>query len=378
MNGELVGKWCRSHHGQHEFAYAESWLSSPGRPPISLMFPLRPSNDPYRGGVEDFFDNLLADSRNIRQRIQKRFRTPSANAFDLLTEVGRDCVGALQILTDGETPGNAHSFSSERLTERDVANILTATSLSTVGTDQRAFDCFRVSLPGAQEKTALLKRDGVWQRPIGATPTTHILKLPMGINAQRIDLSTSIENEWLCAQIIRAFNIAVANCSIAIFGEQKALVVERFDRRLSADGRCLTRLPQEDFCQATGTPAVRKYESDGGPGIDEIMKLLNGSKNPENDRYDFMKTQLVFWLLAAIDGHAKNFSIFLVPDNGYTLTPRYDILSAYPVLGHGAALLSPHKIRMAMAVTGKNRHYRWKEITARHWMETAKRCDFSQ
>ena len=87
-----------------------------------------------------------------------------------------------------------------------------------------------------------------------------------------------------------------------------------------------------------------------------------------------MRTQLVFWMLAAIDGHAKNFSAFLLPGGAYRLTPRYDILSAYPVLGHGRGKLSPHKIRMAMAVSGKNRHYHWKEINARHWLETAKRC----
>jgi serine/threonine-protein kinase HipA len=79
-------------------------------------------------------------------------------------------------------------------------------------------------------------------------------------------------------------------------------------------------------------------------------------------------------LLAAIDGHAKNFSLFLLPGGAYRLTPRYDILSAYPVLGHGRGKLSPEKIKMAMAVQGKNRHYRWNDIYGRHWLETAKRC----
>jgi serine/threonine-protein kinase HipA len=162
------------------------------------------------------------------------------------------------------------------------------------------------------------------------------------------------------------------------FGEQKTLVVERFDRRLSADGRWFMRLPQEDFCQATATPPALKYENDGGPGIERIMGLLLGSDQSAADRRDFMRTQLVFWLLAAIDGHAKNFSIFLQAGGAYRLTPRYDILSAHPMLGHGRGKLSPHKIRMAMAVRGKNRHYRWKEISARHWLETAKRCGFSE
>ena len=86
----------------------------------------------------------------------------------------------------------------------------------------------------------------------------------------------------------------------------------------------------------------------------------------------------MFWILAAIDGHAKNFSVFLLPGGAYRLTPRYDILSAHPVLGHGRGKLSRHKIRMAMAVSGKKGHYRWREIAAQHWLETAKRCGFGE
>jgi serine/threonine-protein kinase HipA len=157
------------------------------------------------------------------------------------------------------------------------------------------------------------------------------------------------------------------------FGQYKTLVVERFDRRLAPDRTWYLRLPQEDLCQATATPPALKYESDGGPGIGAVLNLLLGSERAVEDRRDFMRTQLVFWMLAAIDGHAKNFSLFLLPGGRYRLTPRYDILSAYPILGHGRGKLAPEKIRMAMAVAGKSRHYRWKEIHARHWIETAKR-----
>jgi serine/threonine-protein kinase HipA len=106
--------------------------------------------------------------------------------------------------------------------------------------------------------------------------------------------------------------------------------------------------------------------------------MLLGSEQAAEDRREFMRTQLIFWLMAAIDGHAKNFSIFLLPGGAYRLTPRYDILSAHPVLGHGRGKLAPEKIRMAMAVQGKNRHYRWIEISARHWLETARRCGFAE
>ncbi len=378
MNGELVGEWRRPGGGGQEFLYAESWLSSENARPLSLSLPLRPSRLPYRAGVEAFFDNLLPDNRQIRERIQRRFHTESVGAFDLLQEIGRDCVGALQLLPTGESPPTVRQTTGERLTTDEVAQVLTMALESSFARSERVEDTFRISLAGAQEKTALLLRDGAWHRPTRTTPTTHILKLPLGVNPQGIDLSTSVENEWLCSEIVRAYGIEAAKCWIDIFGEHKTLVIERFDRRLSSDGTRYLRLPQEDFCQATGTPPGLKYESDGGPGIPGIMDLLLGSENSTQDRGDFMRTQLVFWMLAAIDGHAKNFSVFLLPGGAYRLTPCYDILSAYPVLGHGRGKLSPHKIRMAMAVSGKNRHYRWKEIAARHWLETAKRSGFGE
>jgi len=376
MNGELVGEWRRSAAGAQEFEYAATWLTASAVRPVSLSLPLRPQ--PYGRGVREFFDNLLPDNRSIRERIQRRFGAASTGAFDLLGEIGRDCVGALQLLPEGHAPENVRSIKGERLTAGDVEQVLVNSLTPGFGRGESANDDFRISLAGAQEKTALLWHMQAWHRPQGATPTTHILKLPIGGNPKGIDLSTSVENEWLCAQVVESFDIPVAKCRMEIFGTQKVLVVERFDRRLSADGKWFMRLPQEDFCQATATSPALKYESDGGPGIERIMQLLLGSEKAGEDRRDFLRTQLVFWLLAAIDGHAKNFSIFLQAGGAYQLTPRYDILSAHPMLGHGRGKLSPHKIRMAMAVRGQNRHYRWRDIQARHWVETAKRCGFSK
>lgn len=237
-------------------------------------------------------------------------------------------------------------------------------------------DDFRISLAGAQEKTALLKQASQWLRPVGPTPTTHILKLPIGSGNRGIDLSTSVQNEWLCAKILAAFDVPVATSEIRTFGKHTILEVERFDRVLSSDGNWLVRLPQEDFCQVTGTPGDLKYEGESGPGISAIMKLLRGSVAAEQDRRMFMRIQILFWLLCAIDGHAKNFSIFLLAESRFRLTPSYDVLSAYPVLGNAKKQLSPHKVKMAMAVSGKNRHYRWNEIRLEHWLATAQECGF--
>ena len=373
MNGERVGDWHLGRSHGHEFIYAESWINSTNARPISLSLPLRVSSEPYREGVQEFFDNLLPDSRQIRERIQRRFSARSSATFDLLLEIGRDCVGALQLVPEGGPPPDVHRITGTPLTARDIENLLVSAVAPPMGSEEENDDSFRISLAGAQEKTALLWHNGGWMRPSGATPTTHILKLPIGTNSPGIDLSTSVENEWLCAQITGQFGIPVAKCRMETFGEQKALVVDRFDRKLARDENWYWRLPQEDFCQATGKSPDLKYESDGGPGIDAIMEILRNSERAAEDQTDFMRTQLLFWMLAAIDGHAKNFSIFLLPKGAYQLTPRYDILSAYPVLGHGRGKLAPERIKMAMSVKGKSRHYAWMEIHARHWIETAKR-----
>jgi hypothetical protein len=81
---------------------------------------------------------------------------------------------------------------------------------------------------------------------------------------------------------------------------------------------------------------------------------------------------LLFWVLAAIDGHAKNFSLSLRAGGRFRLTPLYDIMSAYPLVARRA--LERRELKMAMAVVGKSRHDRWSEIQARHWLSTARVC----
>lgn len=187
----------------------------------------------------------------------------------------------------------------------------------------------------------------------------------------RADFSTSIENEWLCAEIAREFGQPAANCRIAFFGRHKVLVVERFDRRM-VDNTWWARLPQEDFCQVSGIPGEQRYEERGGPGMSAILGVLRGSAVPETDRQGFLAAQLLFWLLAAPDGHAKNFSIFIEPEGRYRLTPLYDIMSAWPIICDGSKMFQWQKLKLAMAVRAKNAHYRMAHIQRRYWNTVAK------
>ena len=379
MNGGFVGTWRLGVGGEDILEYDQAWKTAPQGRPLSLSLPFMPGTTPHRGeAVRAYFDNLLPDSQDIRARAASRFHAKSTGAFDLLAQIGRDCVGALQILPDGTAPGDIGVVEATPLGEHEVAAILRGTVAppALAGAAYQDNDDFRISIAGAQEKTALLKLDGQWCRPHGATPTTHILKLPMGlVGNMKLDLSHSIENEWICARILAAYGLPVADCEPLQFEDMKVLSVTRFDRAWldGPQGRWLARLPQEDFCQATGTPAFRKYEADGGPGIDRIMGLLATSASAQRDRRTFFLAQLLFWMLRAPDGHAKNFSLFILPTGAYALTPLYDVMSAWPVIGEGPNRLSAHKVKMAMAVRTTNAHWKMKEILPRHWMEIGKR-----
>ncbi|MFA7536409.1 MAG: type II toxin-antitoxin system HipA family toxin [Desulfuromonadales bacterium] len=371
MNGQKVGRLLRTAAGKLEMTYAEEWLGSEARRPLSLSLPLR--SQKHSGEVvENFFDNLLPDSQPIRNRIQARFGARTNRSFDLLWHIGRDCVGALQLFPE-DASMDIRRVDAEPLSEMQIAETLR--NYRTMPLGMGADTEFRISIAGAQEKTALLRLHREWHRPLGTTPTTHIFKLPIGrIEHSNMDLSDSVENEWLCHLILKAYGIPAASAKIATFDSIKALVVERFDRRWAEDGSWIIRLPQEDMCQALGVPPALKYESDGGPGIERIMELLFGSSEGLADRRTFMATQVVFWLLGAIDGHAKNFSIFLLSGGGFRLTPTYDILSAYPLLAKRQ--LDQTNLRMAMAIRGKSRHYGWARIAHRHWLGTAQACRF--
>jgi serine/threonine-protein kinase HipA len=371
MNGERVGEWQFSPRGGHIFRYDEPWLTNPLRRPLSLSLPLEQGTESATGPrVESFFDNLLPDSAAIRKRLSHQFGS-GTSAMDLLDKIGRDCVGAVQLLPPDAEPPNVRRIEAEPLTDAQVGRILDQT-LTEPAPGMTVEDDLRISIAGAQEKTALLWHQKQWCKPLGATPTTHIFKLPLGeVGGMRADFTTSVENEWLCAELAREFGLPVAGCRIAKFGKHKVLVVERFDRRL-IDNTWWARLPQEDFCQVTGVPSELKYEDRGGPGMRTILGLLRGSDTPQADREQFLSTQLLFWLLAAPDGHAKNFSLFLETGGRYKLTPLYDIMSAWPVIGDGAKPFQWQKVKLAMAVRAKNPHYKMATIQRRHWNEVAK------
>ncbi|MCK6433481.1 MAG: type II toxin-antitoxin system HipA family toxin [Burkholderiaceae bacterium] len=380
-NGTYVGRWTVSARGDMQLQYDPAWRSSAIGRPLSLSLPFGLGDEPLKGpAVEHYFDNLLPDSPAIRKRVAERFRTGSVEAFDLLSAIGRDCVGALQFLPEGAAPQGNDRVEGVEADEADIErHLLEVVTPDRFGAARDPDDDFRISLAGAQEKDAFLRWNGRWMKPRGATPTTHIFKLPLGlVGGRQADFSTSVDNEWLCLKVLAAYGLPVPKAEIASFGQQRVLVVERFDRVVSSDGQRLLRLVQEDFCQATGTSPLVKYEAEGGPGLGVLFNLLQQSVDAERDLRTLMASQLLFWMLRAPDGHAKNFSIHLLPGGRYRLTPLYDVMSAYPVMGDGPNQWSPRELKLAMALVGKNRHYEVERIQRRHFNSTAKRFGYGE
>ncbi|WP_264214371.1 type II toxin-antitoxin system HipA family toxin [Leisingera thetidis] len=364
LNGRQVGALRLAGSGAISFAYDPEWLASEHAMPISLSLPLR--EEAHQGGpVIAYLENLLPDNQAIRERVAVRVRAGGTDAWHMLEKIGRDCVGALQFAA-GEVSGTG-ALEGEPVTEAQIAGMLRNLASAPLGLEEE--DDFRISIAGAQEKTALLHHEGDWIRPSGMTPTTHILKTQLGVLPAGIDLSDSVENEFFCMSFCRAMGMDVAEVEIMDFEDVRSLVVTRFDRRWTRGGR-LIRLPQEDFCQALSVPPSQKYQMDGGPGIAEGIGLLTGSDDPEADQRAFFRAQVLFWLLGATDGHAKNFSIALHP-GGFRMTPLYDVLSAQKAVDDGQ--IRQNRMRLAMAVDG---HYRINEVVPRHFLQAAKAAGY--
>src|SRR5690606_3194899 len=241
LNNRLVGRLTKEASGAISFTYDTGWLDWEHTLPVSLSLPL--SDERYTGAkVSAVFENLLPDSDDIRRYVAERVGATGTDAFSLLAAIGRDCVGALQFVPDelfddillGHPAGG---IEGEPVSDREIAGILKNLGRAPLGLS--GDDAFRISVAGAQEKTALLKHDGHWMKPRSTTPTTHILKPQIGHLPNGVDLTNSVENEFYCLKLLEGFGLLVAKAEIADFEDQRTLVIERFDRQWTRDGRLL-------------------------------------------------------------------------------------------------------------------------------------------
>jgi serine/threonine-protein kinase HipA len=337
LEDEVAGVVTRRPGGRLAFDYAEEYGEGSGRTPLSLSMPI-PIRTHADRVVGSWLWGLLPDNDAVLRRWAREFHVSASSPFSLLsTPVGEDCAGAVRFAVPAELDRVLDRTGDVVwLTDDDVAQRLRELRADATAWRGRSFTG-QFSLAGAQAKTALLLKDGRWGVPSGSTPTTHILK-PAVAGLDDHDL-----NEHLCLDAARRAGFLAARTSIARFGDESAVVVERYDRLQAPDGT-IVRVHQEDLCQALAVPPSRKYQNEGGPGPAQIARLLRDAMSPavaDDAVWRFADALAWNWLIGGTDAHAKNYSLLLAGDQ-IRLAPLYDIASALPYGSH------ERKLRLAM------------------------------
>ncbi len=323
LEDAVAGRLTRLTNGRLRFEYDDGYRAIANPTPLSVSMPTAVRTHPDRV-VTPWLWGLLPDNDAVLARWARAFHA-SASPFSLLaTQIGLDCPGAVRFVKSDHLDDLLKRRGSVIwLTEDDVAGRLRELREDATSWLGRDFTG-QFSLAGAQAKTALLYRNGRWGIPSGARATSHILK-PAVAGFDDHDL-----NEHLCLDAAGRAGLVVARSRVARFGEESAIIVERYDRRI-ANGSVL-RIHQEDVCQAQSVLPSRKYQSQGGPGPGDIVALLRRSMPPSVARdaiWRFVDALVWNWLIAGTDAHAKNYSLLLASDQ-LRLAPLYDIASALP------------------------------------------------
>ena len=344
LDDQTAGTVTRLRGGRLRFDYSDEYRERSGGTPLSLSMPIQVRSHPDQV-VTSWLWGLLPDNDAVLRRWAREFHVSASSPFSLLaTPVGEDCAGAVRFALPEEVDRVlGRSGDVAWLTDDDVAERLRELREDSTAWLGRAFTG-QFSLAGAQAKTALLFRDGRWGVPSGSTPTTHILK-PAVSGFDDHDL-----NEHLCLDAARRAGLLVVRTSVSRFGDETAVVVTRYDRRVAHGGEIL-RVHQEDLCQALGLAPSRKYQNEGGPGPAQIARLLREAMPPavaEEALWRFVDALIWNWLIGGTDAHAKNYSLLMAGDQ-VRLAPLYDIASALPYGMH------ERKLRFAMKLGGDYR-----------------------
>ncbi|MEK6544172.1 MAG: type II toxin-antitoxin system HipA family toxin [Elusimicrobiota bacterium] len=309
---QLAGRLNENNAGRFEFQYAPGWLIFPDAMPISVRMPLRPesfSDDTCRV----FFGNLLPEG-TTRRLITGKLGISESNDFKLLEVLGGECAGTLSILPEGQQASVSGNY--EPLSRKDLDRMIEEMPQNPL---LLAHEDLRLSLAGAQQKIPVYYEDGKFFLPHGSFPSSHILK------PATPDFDGIVENEAYCMELARQIGLP-APASMVIAGKYPFYLIERYDRRRREDGK-LVRLHQEDFCQALGYSYGKKYEADGGPGLNACFGLITQqSTQPAVDKMIMLRWVIFNYLIGNCDAHAKNLSMLIKREN-YRLSPLYDLLS---------------------------------------------------
>jgi serine/threonine-protein kinase HipA len=346
-----IGVVTKTNDGQLSFRYLEDWREHRDPTPLSLSMPLSTATHGH-DATRNFLWGLLPDNEQVIQRWSRNFQVAATDVYGLMRNIGADVAGAARFVEPGLTT-DCDADGLSPVSESDIT-VRLAEIRRDVTTWHPTTRPGRWSLAGAQGKFALYRDPAteLWSEPLGQVTTTHIFKPAIpGI----IDHDL---NEHLCLAAARAVGLTAARSKISTFGEERALVIERYDRRF-LDGR-LVRVHQEDMCQALSIHPAHKYQSDGGPTPLTIAELLrvHQPRTAQQDIERFCEALGYNWLIVGTDAHAKNYSLLLAGSQA-RLAPLYDLAS-------GLALDDVHirKLRLPMKIGGEYAPFK---IAGRHW-----------
>ena len=342
--GERCGTLREDAHGALSFEYIPGYSGIP----LSLSMPVSLVRYGDRV-VRPYLMGLLPDEESTRATIGAAIGVSGDNPFRLLRAFGLDCPGAVQICPAGMTSPAPNSRDDLVLrSDEDIALKLSAAREDAAAAwlgEAHAREHW--SLGGRQAKIALRYQGGKWYECLGAAATTHILK--PGV----VGMENQALVEYLSMKIARKTGLPVAEVEYLMFGEEPAIVVKRYDRKVLEDGSVI-RLHQEDLCQSLSVSPSAKYAEQGGPTAPRIIALLKGTgKNARENVYRFILYLFFNYLIGATDAHAKNHSLIIAGEDDLRLAPLYDVATIAPYRSLAPRQRKP--LRAALSIGGENR-----------------------
>ena len=271
INANFTGILSHDKTGGVEFMYDEN-----AQYPLSLSLPVKKEKylDKECSG---FFNGLLPEGDSIRKYIAKKYATNPNNDFAILKAIGYDCAGAVSFLKSKRNNlKEFYEIEGEILDNKKLEKLILELPQKPLGVGAKDL---KLSLAGAQNKTAVLMIDNKIALPAKSTPTSHILK------PQIKNYKESIENEYICMKSAQKAGIKTADVEIRKANETKFLLITRYDRIIE-EGK-IKRIHQEDFCQAKNIKSAFKYEQDGGIGYRDCFEILRKTTNPANNIKEF-------------------------------------------------------------------------------------------
>ena len=347
IDGRRAGT-VRSGPSGPQLAYDQDYAERRVKTPLSTAFPITAGGAYPPQKLNCWLEGLLPDNRDVRREWRRRFDIRGNSAIAILgSPVGRDCAGSVQFCPADEMDDLLARGGDIEWQSNKQVNALVKSLRSNKSTwhGQGNSNYGRFSLSGAQAKTAVVCADNAYGIPQGTEPSTHIIK--PAIND--VELPDQALNEHVCLQTALNLGLSAVRSQVRYFGSVQCIVIQRFDRATDDNGR-VVRIHQEDLCQALGIHPEYKYQGDGGPSPQDIMRAIRQhSSLVDRDAEKFLDALIFNWVMAGTDAHAKNYS-FLLRDGAIQLAPLYDIASFLPYESDPNAI---PKLKLAMKIGKK-------------------------